>query len=152
MKKLFLVLILSAGQIVPLTLAALEPQEIEQITSEQEQILAIMIGLNRWCIQLAAQLPSHQIKVMVAAVKELMDNNQFKTLLSLYKQCVNSFYKQEESLILIADELFLPNELELLIQGSIERGLCTADGIFSAQTRDLFLACYLPFPETVEEQ
>jgi vacuolar-type H+-ATPase subunit E/Vma4 len=162
MKKLFLVLILSAAQIVPLTLATQEPQEIEQITSEQEQIIAILIGLNRWCNQISSQLPQQQIEAMIDTIKELAEAKEFKALLSVYKQCVDSFDKEEESLTLVADEIFLPaNQLESLIQKYVKRGLCSRNGVFSAQTRDLFLGCYLPFglenavitiPQTVEQQ
>ncbi|OQA34473.1 MAG: hypothetical protein BWY54_00848 [Candidatus Dependentiae bacterium ADurb.Bin331] len=140
MKKLYLLLALS---VAPLHWSAVSAHE--KLAKNEEEIVNILLGLNRWCNQLATELPQKKINIMVAWVKRFVEKKQFAHLLSFYKQCINSFDKQEESFVYVQDA-FLPNtERTLLVHDAYTNGLCLEDGTFTAQTRDLFLACYLPF-------
>jgi hypothetical protein len=139
MKKIFLLFSIFAS-------GAIFCQEQPVITQEQQQLFNVLIGINRTCIERIAGAPQITINRVVDAVKNATENDLLKPLFHIYRLSINSLVHDEDSVAITEDSDFLPHDLWVtLIKEGYMRDLWTADGIASAQVRDIFLACYSPF-------
>ncbi|MBI2774520.1 hypothetical protein HYX58_00740 [Candidatus Dependentiae bacterium] len=147
MNNKFLLTALLALSILPHYCFTQENQDNEiKISTDQEKVLNVLIGINQTCIQRISDVPQVTINRVVEAVKEATHQDLLKPLFHIYRLCVDSLVKDQQDVTILPDPIFLPHDIwATLIEEGFKRDLWTLNGIAPAQVRDIFLACYIPF-------